>query len=306
MKLDFLGGTRTVTGSKYLLTTDRARVLVDCGLFQGHKPLRLRNREPFPVPPATLSGVVLTHAHLDHSGYLPLLVANGYQGRIHCTEATFELCRILLPDSGRLLEEEAEYANRRGYSKHSPALPLYTEEQALRSLRQFKPVAFNHEFDAGPDVRARLTPAGHILGAACVSLRAQGRSIVFSGDLGRPDDPIMRPPAPIESADVLVVESTYGNRRHDTADPQRALADIINETVARGGKVIVPSFAVGRAQALLHCIAQAKASEIMSAQIPVYLNSPMAADVTALYRRFHDLHRLDAAAARNSAARRTS
>ncbi len=298
MNLDFLGGTRTVTGSKYLLTTGESRVLVDCGLFQGHKPLRLRNREPFPVPPGTLSGVVLTHAHLDHSGYIPLLVANGYEGRILCTEATYELCRILLPDSGRLLEEEAEYANRHGYSKHSPALPLYTEEHAQRSLRQFEPIAFGREFDAGPGVRARLTPAGHILGAACVSLRAEGQTIVFSGDLGRPEDPVMRPPAPLESADVLVVESTYGDRRHDAADPQLALAEIINETVARGGKVIIPSFAVGRAQALLHCIATARATNLISAQIPVYLNSPMAADVTALYRRFHALHRLDDAAAR--------
>lgn len=298
MKLEFFGGTQTVTGSKYLLSTDTTRVLVDCGLFQGHKPLRLRNRAPFPVPPATIDVLLLTHAHLDHSGYIPLLVANGYRGTIRCSEATFELCRILLPDSGRLLEEEAEYANRRGYSKHSPALPLYTREQAGRSLRQFRPVPFNEEFEAAPGVLARLTSAGHILGAACVTLRAGGRTIVFSGDLGRPNDPVMRAPLPIEAADYLVVESTYGGRRHDPADPQVVLAEIINTTVSRGGKVIVPSFAVGRAQALLHCIAEAKASDDISTQIPIYLNSPMAADVTALYRHFCALHRLDDAACR--------
>jgi metallo-beta-lactamase family protein len=293
MQLTFLGATGTVTGSKYLVTAGGVSVLVDCGLFQGYKQLRLRNWAPLPVAAASLSAVVLTHAHVDHTGYLPLLVKQGFAGRIYCSEATFELCRILLPDSGHLQEEEAEFANRHGYSKHTPALPLYTQEDAERSLGLFTPVAFDADFAPARGIGARLTPAGHILGAACVTLAADGRRVVFSGDLGRPHDRIMRAPQPIETADYLIVESTYGDRRHDPADPLVLLGEVINRTVARGGLVIVPSFAVGRAQSLLYAVHLLKAAGTISPVLPVYLDSPMATDVTELYHRYRSLHRLN-------------
>lgn len=291
LKLQFLGATGTVTGSKYLVAAGDDRILVDCGLFQGFKQLRLRNWAPLPLKPATLSAVVLSHAHLDHSGYLPLLVKNGFAGKIYCSEATYDLCRILLPDAGRLQEEEAEYANRRGFSKHKPALPLYTEEDAKRSLAYFAPVEFDREIELG-GVRVRLAPAGHILGASIVCLRAGARSLVFSGDLGRPNDPIMVAPSAIREADYLVLESTYGNRLHDPEDPRIKLGRVIGKTVARGGVVVIPSFAVGRAQSLLYCIHQLKSDGTIPADLPVYLNSPMAADATEIYRKHRAEHRL--------------
>lgn len=287
----FLGATGTVTGSKYLFQGGSARLLVDCGLFQGFKQLRLRNWAPLPVKPVTLSAVILTHAHVDHSGYLPLLVKNGFAGRIHCSEATYDLCRIMLPDAGRLQEEEAEYANRRGFSKHEPALPLYTEEDAARSLRHFAPFGFGEEIELD-GMRARLDPAGHILGAAVVSLTGAGRTIVFSGDLGRPHDPIMVAPSRIRHADYLVVESTYGNRRHDPEEPRAKLGRIIRKTVKRGGVVVIPSFAVGRAQSLLYNIHLLKSEGAIPADLPVYLNSPMAVDATEIYRKHRTEHRL--------------
>lgn len=292
MKLQFLGGAGTVTGSKYLVATLRSRVLVDCGLFQGLKQLRLRNREPLPFDPAALTAVVLTHAHLDHSGYLPLLVKNGFRGRVYCTAATAELCKLLLPDSGHLQEEDAEYANRHGFSKHHPALPLYTEDDALRCLRQLHPIAYDDEFTPGADLRVRLTPAGHILGAACVTLSDGHRTLVFSGDVGRPHDLLMPPPRALEAADYLVIESTYGDRTHPDIDPVDELAQFVVPAIARGGIVVVPAFAVGRAQALLHCIHRLKQDGRLPSTLPIYLNSPMAADVTALYHRFAHEHRL--------------
>ena len=305
MQITFLGAARTVTGAKYVVEHDGARILVDCGLFQGQKALRLRNWAPLPVSPSSCQSVVLTHAHLDHSGYLPLFVENGFTGKIHCSEATYELCRILLLDSGRLQEEEAAFANRHGYSKHAPALPLYTAEQAERCLRQFVPIPFGQPLRVAAGMEATLMPAGHILGASIVALDAGGTRVVFSGDLGRPCDPIMQPPAAVEAADYLVVESTYGDRVHEVGDPALALADVINRTAARGGKVIIPSFAVGRAQALLHFMHRLKAEGRIGAQIPVYLDSPMATDVTALYWRYRAQHRLarDACAAMCHAAR---
>ena len=275
MKLTFLG-TGTVTGSKYLVEHGDVKVLIDCGLFQGFKQLRLRNWAPLPVAPAGLSAVVLTHAHLDHSGYLPLLVRQGFKGKVHCSEATFELCRILLPDSGRLQEEEAEYANRHGFSKHRPALPLYTLEDAEHALRCFAPIAFDQNFELASGVRVRLASSGHILGSSFVTLTAGGRTVVFSGDLGRPNDLVMRAPVAIAGADYLVIESTYGDRLHDPADPRIKLGDVIRRTAARGGVIIVPSFAVGRAQALLYYIHLLKTTNSIPALLPVYLNSPMA------------------------------
>ena len=289
--LQFLGATGTVTGSKYLFRTARAGLLVDCGLFQGFKQLRLRNWSAPPLNVRALSAVVLTHAHLDHSGYLPLLVRNGFSGTVYCSEATYELCRLLLPDSGRLQEEEAEYANRRGFSKHKPALPLYTEEDAKRALRQFSPLSPNGKLDL-LGVQVRLLPAGHILGACMVSLENEGRRILFSGDLGRPNDPIMVPPASVRAADYLVVESTYGNRRHETSDAGMELGQVIRKTAERGGVVIIPSFAVGRAQSLLYEIERLKSQGAIARDLPVYLNSPMAIDATELYRTHNREHRL--------------
>lgn len=260
-------------------------------MFQGFKQLRLRNWAPLAVKPAAVSTVVLTHAHIDHSGYVPLLVRDGFAGKIYCTEATYELCRILLPDCGRLQEEEAEYANRRGFSKHKPALPLYTEEDANRSLTRFAPVEFEKELEFD-GLRLRFVPAGHILGAAVVRLKHGARTIVFSGDLGRPNAPIMVAPLPVRNADYLVLESTYGNRRHDPEDPGKKLARVIQKTVARGGVVLIPSFAVGRAQALLYHIHLLKAEGAIATDLPVYLNSPMAVDATRIYRKHQAEHRL--------------
>lgn len=293
MKIQFLGGAGTVTGSKYLVTTPNSRVLVDCGLFQGLKQLRLRNWAPLPLDPAALSAVVLTHAHLDHSGYLPLLVKHGFRGKVYCTAATLELCKLLLPDSGRLQEEDAGYADRHGFSKHRPALPLYTEEDALRCLRSMHPVDYDREFAIGADMQAHLEPAGHILGAAFVVLNHRGRNLVFSGDLGRPHDPVMAPPRARQQADYLVVESTYGDKTHSPADPADELAAAVTRTIRRDGVVVVPAFAVGRTQSLLYQIHRLKADGRIPGNLPVYLNSPMAVDVTGLYERFSTEHRLN-------------
>lgn len=294
MKLTFLGATGTVTGSRYLLRSAGDMILVDCGLFQGHKALRLRNRADWPVPPEDIGAVVLTHAHLDHSGALPLLVRDGFKGPIYCSEASLDLCRILLPDSGRLLEEEAAFANRHSFSKHSPALPLYTEEDAHAALKLLRPVAFDTRFVLGNVFHATLRRAGHILGAASILIEGDGVTIAFSGDLGRQHDLLMRPPSVIEKADYLVVESTYGNKLHDPRDPADLLADTIRVTAARGGVTIVPSFAVGRAQELLYYMHLLKARGDIP-PLPVYLNSPMAADVTTLYHHHRHDHRLNAA-----------
>ena len=293
MKIQFLGAAGTVTGSKYLVTAGDSRILVDCGLFQGLKQLRLRNWAPLPFDPKTLPAVVLTHAHLDHSGYVPLLVKQGFCGRIYCTQATFELCKLLLPDSGHLQEEDADYANRHGFSKHKPALPLYTEEDAEKSLKYFYPVAYDQSIDLGHSFRVTLAPSGHILGSAFVTLTDGACKVVFSGDLGRPRDSIMSAPRVIDQADYLVVESTYGDRLHARADPLDELEPVIARTIHRGGVVVVPSFAVGRAQMLLYCVHRLKVQGRIPTNLPVYLNSPMAVDVTKLYERFRSEHRLD-------------
>lgn len=293
MELTFLGAAGTVTGSKYLLRRGGHRILLDCGLFQGYKTLRLRNWAPFPVPTRDVDAVVLTHAHIDHSGYLPLFIRNGFRGPVHCTDATYELCRILLPDSGRLQEEEAEYANRRGYSKHHPAQPLYTEADALKALERFEPHPFHEAIEVTPGLSATLIPAGHILGSAMVRVADGRQSILFTGDLGRPNDSVMRSPEIVSQADWLVVESTYGDRRHDSSDPFEKLAAVIRRTTEHGGVVVIPSFAVGRTQTLLHAIQQLKQRGDLPESLPIYLNSPMAADVTSLYSRHAEEHRMD-------------
>ena len=291
MEITFLGATGTVTGSKYLIASGSKKLLVDCGLFQGFKQLRLRNWESLPLSPAQIDAVVLTHAHLDHSGYLPLLVKDGFTGKIYCTQGTRDLCAILLPDSGYLQEEDAEHANRHKYSKHAPALALYTRQDAERSLRQFSPVDFDLDLDLGSGLTMRLLPAGHILGSSLVSLRNAGVSILFSGDLGRPDDLIMNSPAIVRKTDYLVIESTYGNRRHDPTDPKSVLAAIINRTVERGGVVLIPSFAVGRTQSVLYYIYLLKSAHAIP-DVPVFLNSPMAIEATDVYRNHSGEHRL--------------
>ncbi len=291
MQITFLGATGTVTGSKYLIRAGSKQVLVDCGLFQGLKQLRLRNWAPLPLDARKIDAVILTHAHIDHSGYLPLLARNGFSGKVYCSRATRDLCGILLPDSGHLQEEEADYANRKGFSKHSPALPLYTQADAERCLKLLAPVDLERDIDLGDGLSLRLSHSGHILGSCFVRLTHQGKSIVFSGDLGRPNDILMKPPVPVAQADYLVLESTYGDRLHGAQNPEAELADIINRTAKRRGVVIVPTFAVGRAQELLYYVHLIKAAKAI-ADIPVYLNSPMAVDATRIFHEHPGEHRL--------------
>lgn len=296
--LSFLGANATVTGSRHLLETANARLLVDCGLFQGYKTLRLRNRAPFPVDPGSIDAVVLTHAHLDHSGYLPRLVRDGFRGTIWCTEATRALCGILLPDSARLLEEEAGYANKTGSSRHHPAEPLYTERDARICLDRFRTVPFEQHFAAAPGIQGFLKNQGHILGAAAATLDHGGIRITFSGDIGRPNDPIMPAPAAPAESDWIVCESTYGDRRHPPTTLKDELKSALSKVLERNGVAVIPAFAVGRAQLLLHAISELQ-QERSIPETPVYLNSPMATDVTELYRRYAGQHRLDDGALEN-------
>jgi metallo-beta-lactamase family protein len=269
-----------------------ARLLVDCGLFQGVKRQRTLNWAPFPVEPASIDAVVLTHAHVDHSGYLPRLVRDGFRGHIWCTPSTGDLAAILLPDAAHLQEEDARYANKRGSSKHRPALPLYTGEDAEAALARVRTHPFGEPLALDGGVEVGFTPAGHILGASSVRLARGGRSVLFSGDLGRQGDLVMRPPAPPPAADHIVVESTYGNRRHPDDDPADLLAEVVTRTARRGGIVLVPVFAVGRAQAVLHLLARLRRDGRIP-ELPTFLNSPMAVDATELFLASQGEHRLD-------------
>ena len=295
VQITFLGGAGTVTGSKYLLDHQGQRLLVDCGLFQGFKQLRLRNWQPMPVTPSDVDAIVLTHAHLDHSGYLPLLYRQGFRGRVHATPATCDLCAILLPDSGHIQEEDAAFLNRHGFTKHSPAMPLYSKHDALLSLSLLHPVATHKTFSPIPGWQVTFFSAGHILGAASVLVEVAGRRILFSGDVGRPDDFIMSPPDAIADADTVLIESTYGNREHPHDDLLAELGPAIKRAAARGGVAVVPVFAVGRAQALLHAIAQLKAQNAIPHGLPIFLDSPMAVHTTELYARHAQLHRVQGA-----------
>lgn len=279
LDLSFLGGAGTVTGSKYAIESEDHRILVDCGLFQGFKALRLKNWAPLPIDPRSFEAVVLTHAHIDHSGYLPLFIKHGFRGPILCSQATADLCGILLPDAGHLQEKDAEFANRHGFSKHKPALPLFTQADAEQALKYLAPIAFEQDTEIPGGGAIRLRRAGHILGAASVQLDWAGVTVVFSGDLGRYDDPTMPDPEPVPQADYLLIESTYGDRRHDKRDPEQMLADIVSATVARGGTVIIPAFAVGRAQRILFHLEQLKSRGLL-ANIPIFLDSPMAEDAS--------------------------
>jgi metallo-beta-lactamase family protein len=283
MKIHFLGAADGVTGSRHLVHAGGRRVLLDCGLFQGWKLHRERN---WVVPPELLTAddVVLSHAHLDHSGWLPALVKHGWNGRIHATPATAELAKVLLLDSAHLQEEDARRANRYHYSRHAKALPLYTKADAQAAIARFKPLAAGRERDLG-GVTVQLTPVGHLLGACAVTLTAEGRRLVFSGDVGRRDDLLMPAPQPLPRADVLLIESTYGNRSHPPEAVPEELAEIVLRTVKRGGSVLMPSFAVGRAQALLLVLQRLKRRGLLPAHLPIFLDSPMALAATELYRR---------------------
>ena len=282
VSITFLGGSGTVTGSKYLVRHNGKSMLMDCGLFQGYKQLRLRNWQPLPLSPHEIDSVVLTHAHLDHSGYLPLLARDGYHRDIHATRGTRDLCAILLPDSGHLQEEDAAFLNRHKLSSHSPALPLYTRLDALHCLKQFKPHGLHQRFEPLPGWHATYSNAGHILGAASVLLEVGGRRILFSGDLGRPDDMLMNPPDAPPKADTVLVESTYGDREHPAEDLLSELGPALARLAARGGVAVVPVFAVGRAQVVLHAIGLLKAQGVIPASLKVFLDSPMAVRTTGL------------------------
>jgi metallo-beta-lactamase family protein len=285
MDLRFLGAAGTVTGSRYLVeTATGARVLIDCGLFQGLKQLRLRNRAPFPVPPSSIDAVLLTHAHIDHTGYLPALLRDGMAGRVIATAPTADLAAIMLPDSGHLQEEEARFANRHRLSRHNPAEPLYTRMDAERAVERIEPVAFEVDLPIVEGVTARFRRNGHILGSGSILLDVDGVRVVFSGDIGRPEDVLMYAPRTVERADYLVMESTYGGRHHEPVDSMDLLGAVVRDTAARGGVVIVPAFAVGRAQALLIQLGRLRARGDIP-PIPTFLDSPMARDVSELVER---------------------
>jgi len=289
--LSFFGAAQTVTGSRYLIESGGRRVLVDCGLFQGYKVLRERNRRAFPVAPDSIDAIVLTHAHLDHSGYIPALVRDGFTGPIHATSGTAELCSVLLPDSGHLLEEEASFVKKRGSSRHRDPRPIYTAAEAVRSLDSFRTHEFDERIDLGSGIQVTLVPAGHILGAAQVHAEVGEVSMHFTGDLGRANDPLMQPPRSLEAVDILISESTYGNRTHPDLDPGSELGPVIRRVAKRGGVVIIPAFAVGRSESLLLHLSRLRTrGEIPD--IPVFLNSPMAVNVSEMYRRHRDEHRV--------------
>lgn len=303
MEIQFLGAADCVTGSRHLVTSGPHRVLLDCGLFQGWKMLRERNWSALAVPPHEIDAVILSHAHLDHSGWLPALVQQGFRGHIWCSAATRDLAEVLLLDAAKLQEEDARRANRGGWSRHTPARPLYTTKDARRAIERLRPVATGRPFEPLPGLRAELTPVGHLLGACAVTLRDADHALVFSGDVGRSDDPMLPAPlpmtAPLATApDLLVVESTYGNRLHPADHTAARLDEIIRQTVERGGKVLIPTFAVGRAQTLMLLLHRLRAEGGLPEDLPVYLDSPMAQEATAIYAAHRHLLRLSKAEAR--------
>ncbi|MCI0513894.1 MBL fold metallo-hydrolase [candidate division KSB1 bacterium] len=286
--ITFLGACNTVTGSRFLLELEQLKLLVDCGLFQGSKENRLKNWESFPVSPAEIDRVFLTHAHIDHTGYLPRLCQAGFQGPVHCTHATRDLCDFMLKDSAHLQEEDASFANKKDFSKHRPALPLFTLADAEKALKLFKPMFYGEDYYLNPEVRVKFKDAGHILGSAFVELkttrRGRDRKILFSGDLGRPNREILRDPVQVYNVDYLVIESTYGDRLHEQAEAGAALARVINASVARGGVLVIPAFAVGRTQSILFLIRELEAQGKIPT-LPIYVDSPMAIDATDIFEK---------------------
>ncbi|SRR6266496_3880714 len=290
--LQSLGAAQTVTGSKHLLRTPELNILIDCGLFQGLKELREKNWEAFPVDPASIDVMILTHAHLDHCGYIPLLVRKGFSGKIYMTLPTKELAELILLDSAKIQEEDAEKANAMGYSKHHPAKPLYTTEDAEFSFNQFVTIEHSIETTLSPGISFQFRKNGHILGSACVELSCYGKKIIFSGDIGRYNSDFLLPPSSLDGADFVIMESTYGDRLHDQTNPSDQLAEIINSTIAQHGNVLIPSFAVGRAQEIMHLINELKNSAKIPPHLPVYLGSPMAASATDILCRYPKWHKL--------------
>jgi metallo-beta-lactamase family protein len=285
--LTFLGAAGTVTGSKHLLDTGTHRVLIDCGLFQGLKELRERNWQPLPIAAGEIDGVILTHAHLDHCGYLPRLVSQGFKGRVFCTAGTRDLCSLVLPDSAHIQEEDARDANRHGYSKHHPALPLYTANDAAQALSLLQPVGYNRPMPVVPGLDVEFINAGHLLGSAYARVTFGGRTILFGGDLGRFGRPILPDPVPVDRADILLVESTYGDRLHEPDDRGDQLAAIVNAAVRRGGKLIVPSFAIGRVEEVVYWLKRLE-DEKRVPILPVFIDSPMASQAMRFYAQRAD------------------
>lgn len=282
--LTFLGAARTVTGSKYLIEHQGSRILVDAGLFQGSKDLRLRNWDDFPVPPRTINAVVLTHAHLDHVGFLPRLAVQGFKGHVFATPGTYDLAKLVLPDSARIQEEDAKQANRHGYSKHQPALPLYSEADAYRALGWFHPHGFGRPLEIADGITIEFFPAGHLLGSSFVRVTlAGGPRILFGGDLGRYGRPVLPDPVSPPEADIVLMESTYGDREHPPDDDGAFLAEVIRDTVRRGGRLVIPSFAIGRVEEILYWIRRLEEEKRIPV-VPVYVDSPMAAEALDYYR----------------------
>jgi len=291
MKLTFFGGAETVTGSKILLEFDYQKILIDCGLFQGLKELRLKNWDPLPVNPSDINHVFLTHAHLDHSGYLPLLVKNGYKGKIYCSHATRDLTKIILLDSGKIQEEDAERANRYKYTKHEPAMPLYGIEDAVEAITRLESFEFNKWHAIDKNIQFKFINSGHILGSAFVILRVNKRILVFSGDIGRKKPILLHPFEYIKKADYVVIESTYGNRNHKNTSIHNNLLYCIKHTYSKGGILIIPTFSVERAQEIIYLLSVLNRENNLP-EIPIYLDSPMGVDATEVYFSHPKSHKL--------------
>lgn len=291
MKITFLGATEEVTGSRYLIENEDVKILVDCGMFQGPREITKRNAEPFPIDPKKINAIILTHAHIDHTGYIPALIKNGFRGKIYCSKATYELCSILLIDSGSLQEGEAKDINRRGGPDHPPAIALYTAHDAEESLKFFQPIDYDTTINIA-SLKVTLIRSGHIIGSSFVIVSDGKQKLTFSGDLGRPYDLILKSVPHLKQTDFLVIESTYGNRIHEKGDPIKALGEVVNKTIAKGGILIIPSFALERAQTILYCLYQLKQKKAIP-NIPIFLDSPMAIAITDLFCKFKDEHKLD-------------
>jgi metallo-beta-lactamase family protein len=284
MKITFLGAVEEVTGSKYFIENKATKILVDCGLFQGNENINNRNWEPFPIEPGSIEAIIVTHAHIDHTGYIPRLVKDGFKGKIYCSKATFALSSILLVDSGLLQEENARKA-------HDPnVVPLYTQKDAENSLKYFEPIDYDKRVNIG-SLTFKLISSHHILGASFVVLSDGKRTLTFSGDLGRPNQLIMKAPPHLKQTDYLVLESTYGNRLHSKEDPLKAIGSVVRETLSRDGILIIPTFAVGRAQTILYILYQLKEQGVIQDTIPIFLDSPMAIKVNNLFCEFKDEHK---------------